>query len=96
MRTPARHRMQKRKLLPVPAGCVPAHAANVAVWNHNSAESGEPCQVVVHTLFRTESFFSTVENGVRWADEVECLLDLHEARLESQALEFLTRLSPKP
>ncbi len=60
------------------------------------AASGEPCQVVVHTLFRTEPFFSALENGVRWADEVECLLDLHEARLESQALEFLTRLSPKP
>jgi hypothetical protein len=27
--------------------------------------------------------------GRRWADRVECLLDLHEARLESQALDFL-------
>lgn len=59
------------------------------------AERGEPCQVVVHTLFRPEPFFSTPEDGIRWADEVECLLDLHEARLESQALEFLDRLSPK-
>jgi hypothetical protein len=60
------------------------------------AGRGEPCQVVVHTLFRPESFFSTPENGIRWADEVECLLDLHEMRLESQALEFVERLSPKP
>lgn len=60
------------------------------------AESGEPCQVVVHSLYRNEPFFSALENGIRWADEVECLLDLHEARLESQALEFLNRLSPKP
>lgn len=60
------------------------------------AGSGEPCQVVVHTLYRNEPFFSAVEKGVRWADEVECLLDLHEARLESQALEFHNRLSPKP
>jgi hypothetical protein len=56
----------------------------------------EPWQVVVHTLFRPEPFFSQPENGIRWADEVECLLDLHEMRLESQALEFVERLSPKP
>lgn len=59
------------------------------------AERGEPCQVVVHTLFRPEPIFSLPEDGIRWADEVECLLDLHEARLETQALEFLDRLSPK-
>lgn len=56
---------------------------------------GEPCQVVVHTLFRPEPFFSPPENGVRWADEVECLLDLHEMRLESQALEFVEHLTSK-
>lgn len=60
------------------------------------AVRGEPCQVVVHTLFRPESFFSRPEDGIRWADEVECLLDLHEMRLESQALEFVERLTPKP
>ena len=60
------------------------------------AGRGEPCQVVVHTLFRPEPFFSPPENGIRWADEVECLLDLHEMRLESQALEFVERLTPKP
>jgi hypothetical protein len=60
------------------------------------AGRGEPCQVVVHTLFRPEPFFSQPENGIRWADEVECLLDLHEMRLESQALEFVERLTPRP
>jgi hypothetical protein len=59
-------------------------------------ERGETPQVVVHTLFRPEPFFSLPENGIRWADEVECLLDLHEMRLESQALEFVERLTPKP
>jgi hypothetical protein len=58
------------------------------------AERGEPCRVVLHTLSRPVSFFTESENGLCWADEVECLLDLHEARLEPQALEFLTRLSP--
>ncbi len=60
------------------------------------AGRGEPWQVVVHTLFRPDPFFSQPENGIRWGDEVECLLDLHEMRLESQALEFVERLTPKP
>jgi hypothetical protein len=59
------------------------------------AGRGEPCQVVIHTLFRPESLFSQPENGICWADEVECLLDLHEMRLEAQALEFVERLNPK-
>ncbi len=59
------------------------------------AGHGEPCQVVVHTLFRPEPFFSPPEKGIRWADEVECLLDLHQMRLESQALEFVEHLTSK-
>jgi CheY-like chemotaxis protein len=59
------------------------------------AERGEPCQVVVHTLFRSESFSIVAPDGLRWADEVECLLDLHEARLEPQALDFLECLVSK-
>jgi hypothetical protein len=57
------------------------------------SERGEAPQVVIHTLFRPVSFFETDAKGRVWADEVECLLDLHEARLESQALEFLERLT---
>lgn len=59
------------------------------------AERGEPCQVVVHTLYRQKSFFSEANDGTLYADEVECLLDLHEARLEQQALEFLEKLTPR-
>jgi hypothetical protein len=44
---------------------------------------------VIHALRRAESLFQPGEDGLPWADPVECLLDLHEARLESQALEFL-------
>jgi hypothetical protein len=47
----------------------------------------EPPALVIHTIRRAESLFQSGE--VPWADPVECLLDLHEARLESQALEFL-------
>ena len=45
--------------------------------------------LVIHTIRRAESLFQPGEDGLPWADPVECLLDLHEARLESQALEFL-------
>ena len=46
--------------------------------------------LVLHTIRRAESLFQPGEGGLPWADPVECLLDLHEAGLESQALEFLS------
>jgi hypothetical protein len=49
----------------------------------------KPSTLVIHTIRRAESFFQPGENSSPWADPVECLLDLHEARLEAQALEFL-------
>jgi hypothetical protein len=58
------------------------------------AERGEPSQLVVHTLYRQKSFFAEADDGTLYADEIECLLDLHEARLEQQALEFLEKLTP--
>jgi hypothetical protein len=58
------------------------------------SERGEAPQVVIHSVSRPISFFVTDAKGTTWADEVECLLDLHEARLESQALEFLERITP--
>jgi len=45
--------------------------------------------LVIHTIRRAQSLFQSSENDLPWADPVECLLDLHEARLESQALAFL-------
>ena len=54
---------------------------------------GEAPHVVVHTLARPVPFFTAEGNGTLWADEIECLLDLHAARLEPQALEFLERIT---
>lgn len=54
-------------------------------------ESNDIPQVVVHNLRRPESLFIKVDH-LQIADEVECLLDLHETRLESQALELLDHL----
>ncbi|MCX7396356.1 MAG: hypothetical protein NT138_01610 [Planctomycetales bacterium] len=52
-------------------------------------------QVAVHVLFRKEMFFTSSDVGLSWADEVECLLDLHESRMESQAMEFLAFLKQR-
>jgi len=60
-------------------------------------ERDGPASLVVHVLRRKESFFVSadsteangLQSGLQWADPVECLLDLHEARLEPQAKELL-------
>lgn len=56
---------------------------------------GELPQVAVHFLSRPKMFFDSGSSGLPWADEVECMLDLHEARLESQAMEFLAFLKDR-
>ncbi len=48
-----------------------------------------PVQVAIHFIRRKNPFFAIEPSGEIWADPVECLLDLHEARLETQAEEFL-------
>jgi hypothetical protein len=58
-----------------------------------SVSREEPPALVIHVLRRKESYFSPATDGLRWADPVECLLDLHEARLEPQAKEFLTHFA---
>jgi hypothetical protein len=35
------------------------------------------------------------DGGLAWADPVECLLDLHDARLEMQAKQLLDSLKAK-
>ncbi len=53
----------------------------------------EPAALVVHFLRRTYPNFALGQAGLSIADPVECLLDLHEAHLESQAKSFLEFLS---
>jgi hypothetical protein len=52
----------------------------------------EPATVVVHAIRHADALFTPREGGLQWADPVECLLDLHEARLEIQASQFLEAL----
>jgi hypothetical protein len=59
------------------------------------AEKDEPARLVVHLLHQPVVFFETDAAGALWADPVECLLDLHELRLEAQATDFLAHVSPK-
>lgn len=55
----------------------------------------EPASVVVHTVHHADALFVPREGGLYWADPVECLLDLHDARLDIQAGEFLETLRTK-
>jgi hypothetical protein len=51
-------------------------------------QPGELPQLVIHNLFRPDPLFINDDNTL-FADEVECLLDLQELRLEQQASELL-------
>jgi hypothetical protein len=51
-----------------------------------------PANVVVHAVHHLDPFFKARQAGLQWADPVECLLDLHEGRLQPQANEFLEAL----
>jgi hypothetical protein len=55
----------------------------------------EPASVVVHTVYHANSLFVPREEGLYWADPVECLLDLYDAHLETQAGQFLEALRKK-
>ncbi len=55
----------------------------------------EPAALAVHLVRREVSLFQPGKGGLQWADPVECLLDLHEARLDAQAKEFLHHFSSR-
>jgi hypothetical protein len=55
----------------------------------------EPAGVVVHAVYHADALFVQREEGLQWADPVECLLDLYDARLEMQAKQFLDALREK-
>ena len=54
-----------------------------------------PPSLAIHFLRRKPSFFRIDKAGVLWADPIECLLDLLEARLDHQALQFREALFPE-
>ena len=44
-----------------------------------------PASLVIHAIRRKEAYFTESDEGLSIADPVECMLDLHELRLEPQA-----------
>ncbi len=56
------------------------------------ADPRTPASVVVHAVRHADAQFVPREGGLAWADPLECLFDLHEARLDSQAGQFLDAL----
>lgn len=51
-----------------------------------------PANVVLHAVRHADPLFTPRDGGLAWADPVECLFDLHEARLDQQANQFLKTL----
>lgn len=52
----------------------------------------EPATVVIHAVRHADPLFKERKGGLAWADPIECLLDLHEARLDAQASQLLDAL----
>lgn len=51
-----------------------------------------PASVAVHAVRQADPQFTPRAGGLAWADRLECLFDLHEARLDQQAGQFLEAL----
>ena len=52
-----------------------------------------PARLALHFMRRMDPLFDRGNEGFLWADEVECLLELFDAGLEHQALEFQSFLT---
>ena len=52
----------------------------------------KPAHVVLHSVPHANSLFEQRRSGLAWADPIECLFDLYEARLEAQTREFVSAL----
>ncbi len=52
----------------------------------------EKPSMVIHFLTRPHAHFVTGDTGILWADPIECLTDLYEARLDYQADDMLRAL----
>lgn len=51
-------------------------------------DTHRPSQLALHFIRRKEAFFDRDRGGSLWADPVECLLELYNARLDNQARSF--------
>ena len=60
-----------------------------------TSKRDEPAAVVLHVVRRRVPLFERDADGSTWADATECLLDLQEARLETQAQQFVRELAAR-
>lgn len=56
----------------------------------------KPANVIVHAVRHADPLFTPRAGGLAWADPVECILDLYEARLDAQAEQFIDEFSNRP
>jgi hypothetical protein len=98
----ARHYYEDLDIVGVPRLDISVHARDLDTDPHfiykldpalkRITDPREPASLVVHHIYHADPLFEPREGGLNWADPVECLLDLHEARLEMQAKQFLDTL----
>jgi hypothetical protein len=52
----------------------------------------KPANLVVHFVQQKDPLFTPRREGLFWADPLDCMLDLQEAKLDQQALQFLNAI----
>jgi hypothetical protein len=52
----------------------------------------QPATLVVHAVRHADSLFEKRAGGLAWADPIDCYFDLQEAKLETQARQFMAWL----
>jgi hypothetical protein len=62
------------------------HALDPAL--EHTRDTHRPAHLAIHFIRRHDAFFDGDQNGSQWADPVECLLELYNARLDQQARSF--------
>ena len=55
----------------------------------------EPARLVVHGVTEADARFEPRSGGLAWASPLECVLDLHEAKLPAQASQLLEALKQR-
>lgn len=98
----ARHYLPRLDLIGTPRLDLSVHALNEAAvveLLHTLDPALEPehdprrpANVVVHSVRQSNPLFEPRASGLSWADPIECLFDLHEARLQAQAREYTEAL----
>ncbi len=69
------------------------HALDPAL--ERTRDTHRPARLALHFVRRKDALFDRDQDGTQWADPVECLLELYNARLDQQARGFQDFLSAR-